>query len=51
LLDREPSPDEEVIVKDLLEKLLRDRSTDERAVIERSLQGQSIKDVMEAMGL
>jgi DNA-directed RNA polymerase specialized sigma24 family protein len=51
LLDHEPSPEEEIIVRDLLEKLLRSCTADERAVIERSLQGQSVKEVVEATGL
>jgi hypothetical protein len=42
LLDREPSLEEEVIVRDPLEKMLQTCTADERAVIERSLQGQSV---------
>jgi DNA-directed RNA polymerase specialized sigma24 family protein len=51
LLDREPSPEDAVIVQDLLEKLLRNASADERAVIERSLQGQEVKEIVTVTGL
>jgi RNA polymerase sigma-70 factor (ECF subfamily) len=46
LLDREPSPDEEIIVRDLLDKLLLHVAPDERAVIERSLQGHEVTEIV-----
>jgi RNA polymerase sigma-70 factor, ECF subfamily len=50
LTDREPSPEEGVILAELVEELLSSFDADDRAVIELSLQGYGTLEVSERLG-
>jgi RNA polymerase sigma-70 factor (ECF subfamily) len=49
-LDREPSPEEAVILAETVEGLFRDVSAHERPVLELSLQGYSVPEICERLG-
>lgn len=49
-LDREPSPEEAVILAETVENLFRDVSAHERPVLELSLQGYSVPEICERLG-
>jgi DNA-directed RNA polymerase specialized sigma24 family protein len=49
--DRQPGPEDAVVVEDLLDWLSAGRSPVERAVVELSLHGYPVREVAEALGL
>lgn len=49
-LDREPVPDEAVLLAETVEELLRDLDADERPVLELSLQGHSTAEISARLG-
>jgi RNA polymerase sigma-70 factor (ECF subfamily) len=48
--DREPSPDEALILAEIVEELLADLSEGERAIVELTLQGYSTEEISQQLG-
>jgi RNA polymerase sigma factor (sigma-70 family) len=49
-IDREPSPDEAVLLTEIVEALFRDLDADERPILELSLQGLTAPEISEQLG-
>jgi RNA polymerase sigma-70 factor (ECF subfamily) len=49
-VDREPSPEEAILLTETVEELLRELDPDERPVLELSLQGFSATEISERIG-
>ena len=49
VVDREPTPDEAVLLTDTVEQIMRDFDPEDRAVIAMSLQGHSVREISESL--
>ena len=50
-LAREPTPDEAALLADTVEQVLRGLDVDDRAIVERSLQGYTVPEISAALGV